>query len=97
MRGLTKGIVAACTLASAWVSLGTLAASAGDRLHGAEAYITVPSEYDPADTVTDAVRRGPRGDEVQLPGGAWIPCSFNCFFTLRNATVDFWRRYDAPH
>jgi hypothetical protein len=60
-------------------------------------HITVPSEYDPSDTATGAVRRGPRGDEVRLPGGAWVPCGFNCFFTLRNATVDFWRRYDAPH
>jgi hypothetical protein len=58
-------------------------------------HITSQSEYYPADTVTGAVRRGPRGDEVRLPGGTWVPCSFNCTFTLRNATIDFWRRYDV--
>jgi hypothetical protein len=60
-------------------------------------HITVPTEYDPSETATGAVRHGPRGDEVRLPGGTWVPCGFNCFFTLRNATVDFWRRYNAPH
>jgi len=58
-------------------------------------HITSQSEYHPADIATGAVRRGPRGDEVRLPGGTWVPCSFNCYFTLRNATVDFWRRYDV--
>lgn len=58
-------------------------------------HITSQSEYYPSDTVTGAVRRGPRGDEVRLPGGTWVPCGFNCYFTLRNATVDFWRRYDV--
>jgi hypothetical protein len=32
---------------------------------------------------------------VRLPGGTWVPCRFNCYFTLRNATIDFWRRYDV--
>lgn len=60
--------------------------------------ITVQSDVYPSQTVSGAVRRGPRGDEVQLPGGTWIPCGFNCYFTLRNATIDFWRRYDVfPH
>ena len=57
--------------------------------------ITTPSQYDPSDSISGAVRRGPRGDEVRLPGGTWVPCGFNCYFTLRNATVDFWRRYDV--
>jgi hypothetical protein len=57
--------------------------------------VTVPSQYDLSDTVSGAVRRTPRGNEVRLPGGTWVPCGFNCYFTLRNATVDFWRRYDV--
>ena len=37
-----------------------------------------------------------KGDQVRLPGGAWVRCGINCYHTLRNATVDFWRHYDAP-
>ena len=48
-----------------------------------------------SETISAPVRSGPRGDEVRLPGGTWVPCGFNCDFTLRNATIDFWRRYDV--
>jgi len=58
-------------------------------------HITAQSDWYPAETATGAVRRTPRGDEVRLPGGTWVPCGFNCAFTLRNSTVDFWRRYDV--
>jgi hypothetical protein len=58
-------------------------------------HITVQSDLYPSQRISAPVRRGPRGDEVRLPGGTWVPCSFNCYFTLRNATVDFWRRYDV--
>lgn len=58
-------------------------------------HITVQSDLYPSQTISAPVRRGPRGDEVRLPGGTWVPCSFNCYFTFRNATVDFWRRYDV--
>jgi hypothetical protein len=58
-------------------------------------HITAQSDLHPSETISAPVRRGPRGDEVRLPGGTWVPCSFNCYFTLRNATVDFWRRYDV--
>lgn len=66
----------------------------------AQAYreITVQSDIYPSRTISGAVRAGPRGEEVRLPGGTWVPCGFNCAFTLRNATIDFWRRYDVfPH
>lgn len=66
----------------------------------AQAYreITVQSDLYPSRTISGAVRAGPRGEEVRLPGGTWVPCGFNCAFTLRNATIDFWRRYDVfPH
>jgi hypothetical protein len=58
-------------------------------------HITAQSDWYPSETATGAVRRGPRGDEVRLPGGTWVPCGFNCYHTLKNATVDFWRRYDV--
>jgi hypothetical protein len=58
-------------------------------------HITVQSDLYPSETISAPVRAGPRGDEVRLPGGTWVPCGFNCYFTLRNATVDFWRRYDV--
>jgi len=101
MRGnLQTRLFATCILACAGVAAGLAPASAERAFRAHDAaypHITVPSEYDPSDTATGAVRRGPRGDEVRLPGGSWVPCGFNCFFTLRNATVDFWRRSDAPH
>jgi hypothetical protein len=80
--------------------LVALAGPAGaDRVRRAPAdaanpHITVQSDLYPSETISAPVRRGPRGEEVRLPGGTWVPCSFNCYFTLRNATVDFWRRYD---
>ena len=58
-------------------------------------HITVPSQYDASESISAPVRSTPRGDEVRLPGGPWVPCGFNCYFTLRNATIDFWRRYDV--
>ena len=58
-------------------------------------HITVQSDLYPSETISAPVRRGPRGDEVRLPGGTWVTCGFNCYFTVRNATVDFWRRYDV--
>jgi hypothetical protein len=58
-------------------------------------HITVESELYPSETISAPVRSGPCGDEVRLPGGTWVPCGFNCYFTLRNATIDFWRRYDV--
>ena len=58
-------------------------------------YITTQSEIYPSETISAPVRRTLRGDEVRLPGGTWVRCSINCYFTLRNATIDFWRRYDG--
>ncbi len=55
--------------------------------------VTVGSNYT-AGTVTGCVRKGPRGPEVQLPGGAWVPCEFGCGDTLRSRSVDFWQRFD---
>lgn len=75
---------------AALVALGPTAAKAG-----AYPEVTAQSDYYPSQTISGAVRHGLRGDEVRLPGGTWAPCGFNCYFTLRNSTVDFWRRYDV--
>ena len=57
--------------------------------------ITVQSDIYASETISAPVRRTPRGDEVRLRGGAWVRCSFNCYYTLRNSTIDFWRRWGA--
>ena len=36
-------------------------------------HITVQSDLYPSETISAPVRRGPRGDEVRLPGGTWVP------------------------
>jgi hypothetical protein len=89
--------VTAGALIAAIALLSALTPAVAERRLGIEAHpeITVQSEIYPSQTVSGAVRRGPRGDEVRLPGGTWVPCGFNCYYTLRNATIDFWRRYDV--
>src|SRR5262245_48514038 len=92
-------IVAITTFAA--VALGVLAGPASAERwrqgvnESAYPHLTVQSDLYPSDTISAPVRSGPGGDEVRLPGGTWVPCGFNCFFTLRNATIDFWRRYDV--
>jgi hypothetical protein len=90
---------AAALTAASLLSLGLLPSAAEsaplDRQAQAYPHITVQSDLHPSKTISAPVRRGPRGDEVRLPGGTWVPCGFNCYFTLRNATIDFWRRYDV--
>jgi hypothetical protein len=81
------------------VAVALLAVFNSPALAGGPSYspqITVPSLYDPSETITAPVRRFPDGDQVRLPGGTWVRCEINCYHTLRNATIDFWRRYDAP-
>jgi hypothetical protein len=83
---LGVGVLAGPASAERWRQAGT---------DPAYPHITVQSDLYPSETISAPVRIGPRGDEVRLPGGTWVPCSFNCYFTLRNATIDFWRRYDV--
>jgi hypothetical protein len=95
MRIRCVALVAAMLVAS----IGISAAHAGKRAlpdDGNYPQITVTSQYDPTQSISAPVRRLPKGDQVKLPGGAWVWCGINCYHTLRNATVDFWRRYDAP-
>ncbi len=80
-------------------AMGVSAGNAGKRTRAGDSnypHITVTSQYDPTQSVSAPIRRLPKGDQVRLPGGAWVWCGINCYHTLRNATVDFWRRYDAP-
>lgn len=60
------------------------------RHAGAATSITVTSRYDPSKSITAPVRRGPVGDQVRLPGGAWIDCEVDCSYTLRTQTIDYW-------
>ena len=39
--------------------------------------------------VVAPVRHSPAGDEVELPGGIWVPCQFSCEVTLRKQTLDY--------
>ena len=40
--------------------------------------------------VVAPVRHSPVGDdEVELPGGIWVPCQFSCEVTLRKQTLDY--------
>ena len=39
--------------------------------------------------VVAPVRRGPVGDEVQLPGDIWVRCQLSCEYTLRKQTLDY--------
>lgn len=95
--------VAAMLLGASTLSLALNSPAAAERWWRAPAdpaypHITAQSDLYPSETISAPVRRTPRGDEVRLPGGTWVPCGFNCYFTLRNATIDFWRRYDVfPH
>lgn len=41
-------------------------------------------------SVVAPVRRGPVGDQVLVPGGAWHDCEISCEYTLRRVYLDFW-------
>jgi hypothetical protein len=50
------------------------------------------------------VRRVGCCDQVQVPGGFWIPCEFSCEITIRKMQMDFWQdqgagynKEDAPY
>ena len=79
MGGLMCGLLA-----------GLTAAQAGERL----GYVTAESRYGTA-TASGPVRQGPRGLQVQTPGGTWFDCSRGCSDTLRRETVDFWQTHNG--
>jgi hypothetical protein len=45
--------------------------------------------------VVAPVRRAELGDQVRLPGGAWVYCEFSCEYTLRKQSLDFWQGQGA--
>lgn len=67
----------------------------GDPGDGNYPWITVTGRFDATKSVSAPVRQVNGRDQVRLPGGAWVWCGINCFHTLRNATIDFWERYDV--
>jgi hypothetical protein len=95
VRLALSSVVTAGALASILAAPASAERWRGEPADPAYPHITVPSQLHASESISGAVRSTPRGDEVRLPGGTWVPCGFNCYFTLRNATVDFWRRYDV--
>jgi hypothetical protein len=95
--GASAAVMLLAAVAIGFASLATPASAERWRrpIDPTYPHITAQSDWYPSETATGAVRRTPRGDEVRLPGGTWVPCGFNCYHTLKNATVDFWRRYDV--
>lgn len=95
LRLAVVSVVTAGALASILAAHASAERWRGEPDDSTYPHITVPSQKDASESISGAVRSTPRGDQVRLPGGTWVPCGFNCYFTLRNATVDFWRRYDV--
>jgi hypothetical protein len=77
----------------ACVILASLAdvASAAKRRDGGYRWITVESRYGPQ-RISAPIRRDRFDHQVRLPGGTWIDCKQDCRQTLREETVDFWKR-----
>jgi hypothetical protein len=45
--------------------------------------------------VVAPVRRTEFGDQVQVPGGLWIPCAFSCEYTVRKMHLYYWQDQGA--
>jgi hypothetical protein len=75
----------------ACVVLASLGSDAWAARRGAYEWITVESRYGYG-TVSAPTRPGRFGYEVRLPGGTWISCKMDCRGTLREETVDFWKK-----
>jgi hypothetical protein len=85
-----RAVVWAAALATLTASSAATAQGYRRGGHGeGPGYVVAESRYGKG-SVEGAVRHGPRGREVQLPGGNWIACERSCSETLRRATVDFW-------
>jgi hypothetical protein len=70
------------------VAVASVAEAAPRRGSGGYGYVVAESHWGHG-TVRGAVRPGPRGWQVQTPGGSWIDCVRNrCAETLRQRTVD---------
>lgn len=90
---LMKSMVGAVALATVLIGFAGSAQAAQRNPYG-HGYVVAESRWGHG-TVRGAVRPGPRGWQVQLPGGSWIDCVRNrCADTLRLETVDVFERME---
>jgi hypothetical protein len=76
-------ILGASVFGASALALATPASAEGWRQTPADPshpYVTVPSQYDPSETISAPVRPTPRGDEVRLPGGDLGPVRLQLLF-----------------
>jgi hypothetical protein len=50
-----------------------------------------------SEKVVAPVRRTEFGDQVQVPGGLWIPCVFSCEYTVRKMQLYYWQNQGAGY
>ena len=81
--GLAMGVAMVAASPEAWGQ------SRRDR--DGDNHVTAESRYG-LGRVSGPTRRGPHGREVRLPSGTWIDCKGSCQETLREETVDFWKK-----
>jgi hypothetical protein len=86
MQGLTLGLAMGIAMAGA-----SQDASSQSRRDRGEGGVTAENRYG-LGRVTAPTRQGPYGREVRLPSGTWIDCKGSCTETLRDETVDFWKK-----
>lgn len=95
MGQILKTVLGAAAVALLSVGVAEAGACKGkrckDRFYGDEGYGFVTAQASiGGKMVTAPIRPGRWGDEVRLPGGAWVDCEITCEYTLRRHTVDFW-------
>ena len=87
------GVCAGLTASALLIATPSLAKRWRQAPDASYPHVTVMSEQGGWATISAP---GRYGAEIRLPGGAWVRCGINCYHTLRNQTIDFWRRYDVP-
>ncbi len=50
-----------------------------------------------SEKIVAPVRRTVWGDQVQVPGGAWVACVFSCEITIRKLELDYWQDQGAGY
>jgi hypothetical protein len=50
-----------------------------------------------SEKIVAPVRRTAWGDQVQVPGGAWVPCVFSCEMTVRKLRLYYWQDQGAGY
>lgn len=59
------------------------------RKHDGYRFVLVESHHS-SRSVVAPVRHARLGDQVKLPGGAWVYCEITCEYTVRRMSLDFW-------